>query len=170
MPSDLETTWLAFLAAWDRGDEAGCLAALCAWEATWEERFWADDFSDFGAIYHEDVELCDHLGFLGTVDIYRGLDGFRGWRGEAADVASGVQWKPEEFHRLGGRFALVGPADLLMRYTRLPFKLTTGGVWTLRDRKIAKVELYRGRRRILRALKRGKDAALVVRDGDAELD
>lgn len=149
--------WQAFMDAYERNDSSTMLDAFRARQGAWEEAFWADDFSEFGGVYLPDVELHDHMGFLGTVDVYRGLDGFRGWRRELTDVAASAVLEFEEIRPRGRRFAALGTGRGRWRFTNLPVKISAGGVWTLEGRRIARVDIYRGRRRVLRALAEGGD-------------
>jgi ketosteroid isomerase-like protein len=150
--SEFERRWLDFLKAFELHDDAGCLTALQRWEEEWDRLFLAGDFEAFTAVYHPDVEIRNRTGILGTTKVFRGYEGFKEWRAETIEVVRGAQFVFEEFQRLSDdRFMVHVRSRGTWRFTGIPINMTGGGIWTLRERKIATVEAYRGRRNLLKA-------------------
>jgi len=145
----LAQAWSDFVAAWDAGDDAACLTCVQRWIERWDEAFWANDFSAFPAIYHEDVEAVNRSIFPMQND-FTGIEGFQRMRDEIIDAASNFRFEIQEFRRAGDRFAGLGQFRARGRYTRLVLRAPLAVVWTMRDGKITRVEAYLSHGRALR--------------------
>ncbi len=148
----LVALWEAFVAAFERRDDGACLVALREWILEWDRCFWERDFSAFGSIYSEDVEIRNSLGIVG-VQSERGVAGFQRMRDDLSDVLAGrFRFDIEGFRRRGDDgFVGLGTVRAKGRYTGLVLRHELAIFWTLRGRRISRAEGFISHDRALAA-------------------
>jgi ketosteroid isomerase-like protein len=117
-------------------------------------RFYAarnrDDLEGELAELHDDV-VWDMSNSLGPYrGLYRGHDGFRRLRREAFETWDDVLWDPQDFIEVGER--VVVPLRGRNRgRSGIELEWAAAAVYTLRDGKIARSELYQSKAKALEA-------------------
>lgn len=150
---DISEPWTRFLAAFRSGDDAVALAALRNYIRVWDDAFWVNDFSSFGAVYTDDVVLTNRSrlsSLLGPAP-QAGIDGFERLREDIVEAARFFRFDIAEFRGASGdRLVALGHLRVRGRYTGLVLRTGFAAIWTLRGDKICRAEGFSSRRAAMR--------------------
>lgn len=139
---NLLQAWHDVVAAHERDDDTAGAEALRRYIGHFDEAFWARDFEVLPEIYDADVSLEHDLGLLGFRE-YRGVDAFTRWRDDAAQVLAGRFFMTvEEVRFVGNRVLGVGVVRTRGRFSGTLMRRRIGVVWTIRDGRITRAQLY----------------------------
>ncbi len=161
--------WTRFLGAYRAGDDAVAVAELRRFIRTWDEAFWANDFSYFPCVYTEDVVLTNRsrLQMLIGPGPQSGIDGFARLREDLVDAARFFRFDVEELRRASGnRVVALGQIRVRSRYAGLILRTGFATVWTLRGDKICRAEGFSSRRTALREAGLGTGSAEEEEESD----
>lgn len=150
---DISEPWKRFLAAFRSGDDAGALEELRNYIRVWDDAFWTNDFSSFGAVYTDDLVLTNRTRLPGKLDPAPQEDkgGFERLREDIVEAARFFRFDISELRRASGdRLVALGQLRLRGRYTGLVFRTGFAAIWTLRGDKICRAEGFTSRRAALR--------------------
>ncbi len=150
-PERFEAHWRALLGALDREDDAAALRALQGWIEAWDECFWGNQLDVFAVAYAPDVEILNRTRFAMLPD-FEGLDAFRRFRFEAADVLSNFRFEVTSMRRRGSLLLGLGRFRTRGRYTGIVFRFPVAVLWTIEGGLITRIETYSSQRKALAAI------------------
>ena len=114
----------------------------------WNER----DFDAYPALAHPDAEyhgLAEWPGLPGEGRTFRGLEGLRSRLTRIDAEFDRFRNEPLELIDAGERVVVVFEMSAIGRQSRVPVRFTDAAVWTIKDGRIASVEICRTRERAL---------------------
>lgn len=134
--------WEEFLDVLDRDAGEAAVAAAQSYIDEWERVFWEEGPGSpaFGPV-PEELEFHNHLDPAGE-QVYHGLEGMERFRADVGDVAPEVETKVEQVRRTGERVLLLGHGNTRGRLSGIPGRFPWGVVWTVRDRRIVRVDQF----------------------------
>jgi uncharacterized protein len=111
------------------------------------------------AFIHPEFEVTTPPGLAVEPDTYRGHDGIRRYFDSFYEVMDEVRFIPDEFIAVGER--VVVPIRLVARgkETGIEAEQRVFQVWSLRDEKAIRVEVFAAREEALEAAARARDSA-----------
>jgi ketosteroid isomerase-like protein len=166
---DISAPWRTFLVAFRAGDEAVAVEELRNYIRAWDDAFWANDFSSFGAVYTDDVVLMNRTRLPSVIgpSPQRGIDGFERLRKDIVDAARFFRFDVEELrHASGDRLVALGHLRARSRYAGLVLRTGFAAVWTMRGDKICRAEGFTSRRKALQEA--GLRGTLIDKERDDE--
>ena len=89
-----------------------------------------------------DFEATTPPDLASEPDTYRGPDGIRRWFNSFFEVMDEIRWDAREFHEAGDRVVVEFTLRARGKTTGLSFGQEAVMVWTLRDGKAVRVDLY----------------------------
>ena len=89
-----------------------------------------------------DFEATTPPDLASEPDTYRGPDGIRRWFDSFFEVMDEIRWDAREFHEAGDRVVVEFTLRARGKTTGLSFGQEAVMVWTLRDGKAVRVDLY----------------------------
>jgi ketosteroid isomerase-like protein len=89
-----------------------------------------------------DFEATTPPDLASEPDTYRGPDGVRRWFDSFFEVMDEIRWDAREFHEAGDRVVVEFTLRARGKTTGLAFGQDAVMVWTLRDGKAVRVDLY----------------------------
>lgn len=91
---------------------------------------------------HPDFEATTPPNLASEPDTYRGPEGIRRWFDSFVDVMDEIRWDAHRFQRVGDKVVVEFTLRARGKTTGLDFGQDAVMVWTLRDGKATRVELF----------------------------
>jgi ketosteroid isomerase-like protein len=91
---------------------------------------------------HEDFEVTTTPGLAAEPDTYRGHDGIRRYFDSFYEVMNEVRFEPHKFHAVGDKVVIELTLHARGKATGLEAGQQLVQVWTLKDEKAIKVEVF----------------------------
>lgn len=132
--------WEAFLDALAAGEGEPAVAAAQHYLQEWERVFREHGPSGLGDQVSDELEFHDHLQPAGE-ETYIGAGGMERLRSNLVDAAPPVQTTVESVQRSGERILALGHGRP-RGGPRGPGRFSWGVVWTVRDRRIVRVDQF----------------------------
>jgi ketosteroid isomerase-like protein len=149
---DMRETWPVFLAALDAGDEHEIRTAFGHQQRAFRTAVLALDVESLQSNIDPDYELHNHTDFFDWRDVYRGVEGMMEWAGQITDTAGDFELVVERIERSGDRVISLGEMHASGRLSQIEATFPWAQVWTLRDGRILRVEVYTDHGSALEAL------------------
>ena len=93
-------------------------------------------------LIHPDFEATTPPNLASEPDTYRGPDGIRRWFDSFIEVMDEIRWDAHEFHEVGDRVVVEFTLRARGKTTGLDFGQDAVMVWSLRDERAIRVELF----------------------------
>jgi ketosteroid isomerase-like protein len=106
------------------------------------DAFNSEDIDLILSFTHPDFEVVVPPELSAEPDTYRGHDGMRRYWESFQDVMEEIRFQPERLWDAGQVVVVAMHITARGRRTALPVELRTAGLWTIRDRKAARVRVY----------------------------
>jgi ketosteroid isomerase-like protein len=106
------------------------------------EAFEQDGVDGLLTLAHEDFEATTPPGLASEPDTYVGHDGVRRYFASFYEVMDDIRWEAHAFHGVGEKVVVECTVYARGKSTGLEFGQFSVQVWTLRDGKATRLELY----------------------------
>ena len=104
---------------------------------------------------HPEFEATTPPNLASEPDTYRGHDGIRRWFDSFDDVMDGIRWDAHDFQQAGDKVVVEFTLRARGKTTGLDFGQDAVMVWSMRDGKAIRVELFESLDDALRAAQEG---------------
>ncbi len=91
---------------------------------------------------HQEFEATTPPSLASEPDTYRGHDGVRRWFDSFYEVMDGIRWDSHDFQPVGDRVVIDFTLRARGKTTGLDFGQDAAMVWSFRDGKVIRIELF----------------------------
>jgi ketosteroid isomerase-like protein len=96
----------------------------------------------YGALFHEDAELIVPQSYPDMEPVYVGIEGLKRQRARMDDIWEELRWDPERFIEAGELVVVLLTLSGISRQMKAGVSAPVAHVWTVRDNRVARLEVF----------------------------
>jgi ketosteroid isomerase-like protein len=106
----------------------------------------------YDELFHPDAEVVPPAIYPDTEPSYSGFEGFQRWSRQVDEMWDDWHFEPERFFDAGDQVVVFVRVSATGTQSRVAVEMATAHVFTLRDGRIARVEIFLDRQEALKAV------------------